>query len=405
MSDTSTGNNLTFNKVYDLISGDASESQFRGISGSVMERPWIVDALLRGVSDINPFLTMYSEEQIKEMVVLVILCYYSMFNAFFSVSSGDVKLEELVKKTRQNRYTVNASNGKRVATSGEVSEGIYYVVNDYTVKLVDEPTLFLTEKEEKFIWMMTWALTGRWRYFIQAGYNVKYENGVLAEPEIKYIWSVRNVIYRMCELLTSSDMYPDIVEKLREIKKAGTYKYPDYADDEIHLTDGITFVVNQLNKMMPRYRSGVLAECSRIMYRNKSIAPSSYSTEEKMKLREGYYCLLHPDNSEESAKNDEFIETNRKLCDKIREAVGDGLLENTDFAVKVATTITKNNYRFCSDKQRNVLVDAISRSDKARESKETKQKAEEASAGTLADASSVFSIASISNMLGKGEIE
>ena len=135
MSDTSTGNNLTFNKVYDLISGDASESQFRGISGSVMERPWIVDAL-------------YSEEQIKEMVVLVILCYYSMFNAFFSVSSGDVKLEELVKKTRQNRYTVNASNGKRVATSGEVSEGIYYVVNDYTVKLVDEPTLFLTEKEE-----------------------------------------------------------------------------------------------------------------------------------------------------------------------------------------------------------------------------------------------------------------
>ena len=157
--------------------------------------------------------------------------------------------------------------------------------------------------------------------------------------------------------------------------------------------------------MMPRYRSGVLAECSRIMYRNKSIAPSSYSTEEKMKLREGYHCLLHPDNSEESAKNDEFIETNRKLCDKIREAVGDGLLENTDFAVKVATTITKNNYRFCSDKQRNVLVDAISRSDKARESKETKQKAEEASAGTLADASSVFSIASISNMLGKGEIE
>ena len=60
MSDTSTGNNLTFNKVYDLISGDASESQFRGISGSVMERPWIVDALLRGVSDSNPFLTMYS---------------------------------------------------------------------------------------------------------------------------------------------------------------------------------------------------------------------------------------------------------------------------------------------------------------------------------------------------------
>ena len=239
MSDTGTSNNLTFNRVYDLISGDASESQFRGISGSVMERPWIVDALLRGVSDSNPFLTMYSEEQIKEMVVLVILCYYSMFNAFFSVSSGDVKLEELVKKTRQNRYTVNASNGKRVATSGEVSEGIYYVVNDYTVKLVDEPTLFLTEKEEKFIWMMAWALTGRWRYFIQSGYNVKYENGVLAEPEIKYIWSVRNVIYRMCELLTSSDMYPDIVEKLREIKKAGTYKYPDYADDEIHLTDGI----------------------------------------------------------------------------------------------------------------------------------------------------------------------
>ena len=45
MSDTS--NSLTFNRVYDLISGDASESQFRGISGSVMERPWIVDALLR----------------------------------------------------------------------------------------------------------------------------------------------------------------------------------------------------------------------------------------------------------------------------------------------------------------------------------------------------------------------
>ena len=51
----------------------------------------------------------------------------------------------------------------------------------------------------------------------------------------------------------------------------------------------------------------------------------------------------------------------KNKCETIEKAIRDGKLKRNDFGGKIAETLKKYNYKFCSDKQYNILVNTISK--------------------------------------------
>ena len=394
---------LSYIKLYQLISDDQAK-EIETISTSSMEKPWLIDVLLYYLSDSNPLFTMYPQDIVIKLAELMIDYYHSSWSAFFDINNGDIDLRALIEYKQQDRFMIDAANGMRVATKNEVDEGIYNIADSGTIGLVNDPVNKIEDSEYKFICLFLWTVTGLWRYYIRAGYTVEFDtNSKVKEPEIKYISSIRHVLFRMCELLKDDSYYTSIINKLKHIKKLGTYKYPSYAADEVMPDEKISFVINQVERLMTRRKSPLIYECHLILRRASSKSTKSFSTQDKMTLRKGLYELRHPEEFNGEAVEQAEIDEIREMCEKIRQGVINKHLGENEFAVKVASTIMKNNYRRCSAKQRAVLVDAInkikSNENRAKQT-EILNKAIEKNEETPVD--SGFSLADMSDLLGKG---
>lgn len=396
---------MTSDLTFDMLGNIASTDDMLELSvmlNSSMEKPWIVNTMLYYLSDLNPNFSMYEPEIVINLLKFLIDYYNSSWSAFFDISSGDINLEKLIEYHTQHLYKVEAANGWRIATQNEVNEGIFQISGSHVIELKDEPKLKLEESEYKFINLFTWTVTGRWRYFKKSGLEIKFNSeNKPTEPDIRYISRNLRVLNRMCELL-KTDYYSSVISKLKDIRKAGNYKYLAYADDEIQVEDKIGFVVNQVAKLMPKNKSPILYECSKILYKNKSKLISSYTVEEKITLRKGYYELKYPDIKLNDDKLDfETMDEIKSLCDRIRQGVGDGLLSDRDFSVKIVTTLTRSGYRRCSDKQKSVLISAIRRIE-AVENTRKQVEVENPVETNSTEEPAGFSLANMSDLLGRG---
>ena len=99
------------------------------------------------------------------------------------------------------------------------------------------------------------------------------------------------------------------------------------------------------------------------------------------------------------------------MCDIIREGVADGLYSQNEFPIKIVSTLSKRNYRGCSDKQRKFLVEAVNIISGRRKANGTIvkiNKAFEKISGNIGNVENteakvdVFQLDGISDLLGKG---
>ena len=393
---------LSYDRLYQLVSDDQAK-EIEIISTSSMSKPWLIDVLLYYLSDSNPLFSLYPQDIVIKLAELMITYYHASWSAFFDIYTGDIDLRTLSEFKQQDRFMIDAANGLRVATKNEVEEGIYNIGDSGVVELINDPVVKIEDSEYKFICLFLWSITGLWRYYIKAGYTVEFDNGKPKEPAIKYVSNIRHVLARMCELLEQEKYYVGIVNKLKHIKKLGVYKYPSYAADEVMPDEKISFVINQVDRLMPRRKSPLVYECYLIMRRANSKSAKAFSTQDKITLRKGLYELRHPEEFDGDTIQQEEIDQNRELCEAIRQGVIDKHLGENEFAVKVASTIMKNNYRRCSAKQKAILIDAVNKiKSNENRAKQTEilnkaiEKTEEAPVDTG------FSLADMSDLLGKG---
>ena len=213
----------TFNNLSNIIASSDRLQDVESINAYGVNRAWLTDVLLQSLSDSNPCLTGYSNDSIDNIINLLIDFYNSSWDAYFDIASGDVDIEKLLNYTRQDRYTIQAADGIRVATKKEVEEGIYQLYEDSfnngVIQLINQPTIALEDSEVKFLLTFTWAVTGRWRYYKRAGFNCEYSGNQLKEPEIKYVMSISKVLFRMCELLRDKEYYSHILDTVKQIKR------------------------------------------------------------------------------------------------------------------------------------------------------------------------------------------
>lgn len=400
--------NYTFYKLSEVIDSKRMK-EIQIINSVETNRPWLVSLILYHLSDDNPNFSMYETTKVDELASLLIRYYNCSWNVFFDVANGSLDLEKLLQHTSQDRYLIEGDDWSRVATKKEVEEAIYEDYEDYRddnsysiVKLVNKPILKIEEKDVRFLNTLVWTFTGRWRYYIRAGFKCEYNGNKLKEPEIKYVTNILNVLNRVCELLENPSYLDDIITNIKKIKKAGAYKYPEFANDEVIPREKVVFVVNQLSKLLPKNKSNIQYKAYKILSANKNTPISRYSTEDKLTIRQAYIETKHGITGGE--KEDKEIEEVKTLCDKIRQGSIDGIINYNDFAMKIVRTISANGYRRCSIKQKNILVEAVNRIEiksKTNEQIETVEKMTEAN-NTKDSTGGIFSIAGISDLLGRG---
>ena len=405
---------LTFNTIESLVNADFME-KLNPIIMNIMDRPWLVDELLYEISDQNKNLTLYERETVKKICELLIQYFSASWMPYFDISSGSVKIQDIIKYDKQTRYCITAAGGYRVATAKEVSNGYVKDIDGEIVSIVDDPSVKLDESQRIFINLFTWSTSGLWRYYIAAGYECKYnKNGQLEGAPIKYIMKIYDVLIRMCERL-SEGFYDEVIDNLKNIKKLGQYRYPEYASDEMDIStlEPITFVVNQLEKNRYKFKENIMYRCLRVIKNSKN---GRYSVEDMVLLRTGYIELKrYLDGNSKSINNDQENTEIRELCDRIRLGVADGYIGLNEFATKVVGTISKSNYSRMSEKQRAILVEACDKIERARIEREKEESAKLARESSIKkdnepskeidlSIANDFGLASLSDLLGSGAL-
>lgn len=397
---------LTFNHLGEMVSNELVQN-VKDIYLSNIDKPWIVRAITVGLSDTNPFLRMYTRDSIIKMIKLLSKLNTSMFQNFFDISSGDIDPEKLLKYTSYDCYKIEATNGLRIATQNEVDEAIYQYFGDKVIKLINEPIMALDNKELTFFNTFTWAVTGYWRYYIKAGFECSYNGNSLKEPEINYIMKISNVLFRMCQLLDEG-YCNTIIDKIKHIKRLGKYSYPKYAEDEVYPDEKFVFVFNQIKKIMPYKKNSEQMKVLSIIKRNRNMNINSYSTEDKLFIREVYCNIKYNKDTKENEYDASKVIEIKNLCDIVIQGTTDGFISSNEFVFKIIETLKKNGYRKCSDKQKSIIIEAINKINTAKKSKEQIEAINKVVAENKGDTSEInadsdsFNIAGMSDLLGKG---
>lgn len=379
---------------------------------------WLVEELIYTLSDSNPGIAVSLPEKIIKLTNLTTRLHRAMWSPVFDRDNEEFDFEKMVQYTEQTRYVINAAFGERVATESEINEAIFQIVAGEVIHLENKPAVKIDDSEKAFILMVTWALTGYWRYYKAIGLEISFKpSGEVAESIGSVVLRQTKLFDRFCELLENQEYYNGVLDKLRKIKKLGKYKYPGFAQDEVKPDIPISFVINQVVKLMPRYKRGTVYKAYRILESGGKLSTGrELSVENKILLRKALIELKQPGtidktDSEISSKNlesEERIAETKKLCDFIRAGVADGIYSQNEFPIKIVGTLSKRNYRGCSDKQRKFLVEAVNiisfRRKGAEQADQINKSMEEL--GIFKETNSpdveVFQLDGISDLLGKG---
>lgn len=406
--DTKTIQDLTFNNICVHLNSEEVDQLYEASSDEF--NSWLVKELLQSLSDNNSAIRISSLDRVRQLYDLTIRLHKALWIPVYDYVNEKENAEKLIGYCEQTRYCIDAAYGHRVATVKEVESGLVKIYGDNIVCITNEPSVALESAEKSFINLIVWALTGYWRYYLRAGLDVQFDkNGNTTESVAQIVLRKHRVFERLCELLNSDTYYSGIINKMVAIKKLGPYKYPEYAADETEADEPISFIINQVEKLMPRYKGETLGKCARALRQFKKGDIKEYSTEDKINFRKGYIELRNPgtfDKKDNSfAQEQSSIKETTELCEAIRDGVKQGLLSESAFAVKVASTIASKGYKYCSDKQKRVLIEAINAIEAKRKEEDRAKNIEKAvseSGIKPSQQAEVFQLDDLSDLLGKG---
>lgn len=266
---------------------------------------------------------------------------------------------KLLEYAYSERYYTETPNGKRIATSGEIQQGVR--------GLVVERTPRIPEDHIRSLRLFHWAYTGNPYHYIRCGYTAKYNYKERQYKEAAYslIHRAADGIQAMIDLLRDdcTAIEKDIAI-LKKGKREKAYIYPSYAPDEMSEEMGVTTLFCTAKKVIsdciddPEYTLAM-----RALYKKKGVTP-----EEIAILRRVYSRSLSAKPStgwgEGQSKLEEstasFERKQLKFeCDTLKSARNSGKIYPSHFVFKIISTLEKYGYERCSEKQHKVIEDAL----------------------------------------------
>ena len=367
---------------------------FRSITNNV-EGIYIIKEIANFLEDGNPLLNHITDNNKKALASLAVRYYM----ACVDVTLTHNKAEKLVESARQEIYTILAPEGLRVATIYEVENG--------SLGLIAEESYPLGEEKYKLLNLMLWANTGRLRYYSKAGYSYNYESGVgLADNIYEMVDRASDSLIKLLEWAENREEFNRDINKIKTLSRK-KYKYPEYAADEVKADITIKQLVFYLDRNLPRgSKDERVREALHLIIRSKKDRRFKMSPVEISFLREVYQDL-RSGVIEESTDDEEVDEEKKPLqveCERLKEGRDKGLIDGGHFAFKIINTLEKYNYNKCSQKQYEIIRDALNKLNTEEQLREQQQKEEATPIIDDVDALIDGDILDISNALGGGKL-
>ena len=338
---------MGYTKLFEVLKDETKlTSLITNLSSGYIEVPYIISETLKLLDDDSIYFNAISDSNKRSLCIML----DSYFSDCWEYYINDLNLDKLLKYAKIEIYKINAADGLRYATQGEVANGVK--------GLIGEDIYTAGEEEYKHLCLLQWSFTGVSYFYRQAGYSLKYDND--GKVLTSFYEMITQAAYGLKDLFEWISIHANIDEAISKIKKMQRkkgYKYATYARDEV--TEDITIkqLVYNVYKVFPRNSTNVeyrkaLALALKNYKNKKPLTPLEVS-----QLREIYekHAVDAGDNG--TLQEEENKEVKAK-CERLLAERYSGKINQKHFAYNIIETLKKCNYSKCTKKQLDVINDA-----------------------------------------------
>lgn len=384
---------MGYTKLNELLGDDIKMKSFiSNITSGCIDMPYIVKETVKILDDEHPFFNIITDNNKKALCAMLSM----YFDTCFALYIEDISLDKLLKYGKIEVYKIDASDGLRYATSGEIAQGVR--------GLIGENIYPAGEDVYKKLCLLQWSFNGVSYYYRQAGYNLDYDsNKKVVTTLYEMIQNCALDFKHMMEWVDNTDEFDKALKKIKKMQKSRGYKYANFAKDEIKEDITIKQLLYNIDKIFPRnspnaeYRKA-LALTIKASKNKQMLSPLEVST-----LRSIYdkFVLSKDNKGEQSKVNDEL----KEKCEKLLSERFSGKINQKHFAYVIIDTLKKNNYTKCSPKQYSIIEEAykiITKDSITNVDAESENRVE---TEIISDDDIDLSLSALSNAIGEGLFE
>lgn len=383
----------TYNKTIEVIREMGNTdlyNTFVNVSSDKISNTYFMEKILYLLSDQS---AKVLNDDLRYKLVLAIKTHFEL--VWIISYTGVGSLEKIVDNMYEDIYYINAYSGIRVATVSEVESG--------AIGLTAKRRWVLGERGEELYRqysLMMWSITGKFRRYVKSGVDTEdITNRNMGDEFLNALVNSREVMGKLYDTLRKQGEHDRIVATINKYIRNGKFKYPDFAVDEVKTDISTKRILYKADKLIWKFKDD-FGDSKKLLAKMKKYPDMKLTPLEVSKVREDferansvcYKGRLVENCNDLTGKQLEI----KEKCDIIEKAVQDGLIAKGSWGDKISTTLKDKGYKFCSEKQMNILVNTINDIQK--------KQASENNEVDDADADITDDIYNILDALGKGEL-
>lgn len=312
-------------------------------------KTWLIDSTLFIISDNSPI------KIDKNNMVSLAKMLRSYSKDCWHAAISKIDLPKLLKYRYEEVYYTQVFGGLRVSTTGEIARGVKGLEIKQTPRITDEVY--------KKLCLLQWTFDGKSYFYRQAGFNVTYdENGKVREDFYTLIKQSANALVELFDWMGNTNEFDSNIEILKKASRAKAYKYPSYSPDEVEEDISIKTLLNSARKTIKpgssdeNYRRALHLLIKSDKCKLEPIEISFIRT-----MYEKYIIEIQVNGGVEAPSQEQLdsIAELKEKCETLLNARYKGKIRSDHFVYKIITTLRNANYTKCSEKQMNIIDDAL----------------------------------------------
>ena len=334
---------MGYTKLFELLKDETKlTSLITNLSSGFIDVPYLISETLKLLADDSIYYNAISDNDKISLCIMI----DNYFSDCWEQYIADINLDKLLKFGKIEVYKIEAADGLRYATQGEVTNGVKGLIGEYIYTAGEE--------EYKHLCLLQWSFSGIGYFYKQAGYNLKYDDeGKVLTSFYEMITQSAYGLKDLFNWISVKSNFETAISKIKKMQKKHGYKYANYAKDEVTEEITIKQLVYNIYRVFPRnstnyeYRRALALALKN--YKNKKpLTPSEVSW-----LREVY-----EKHAVDITKEVISVEENNELKDKCEKLLAErysGRIKQNHFAYNIIETLKKLGYSKCSDKQMSII--------------------------------------------------
>ena len=312
-------------------------------------KTWLIDSTLFIISDNSPI-----RIDKNNMISLAkMLRSYSKNCWHAAVSKLD--LTKLLKYRYEEVYYTRVFGGLRVSTTGEIARGVKGLEIKRTPRITDDVY--------KKLCLLQWTFEGKSYFYKQAGFSVTYDNnGKVKEDFYTLIKQSANALVELFNWMENTKEFDKSIEILKKASKAKAYKYPSYSPDEVEEDISIKTLLNSARKTIkPGSTDENYRKALHLLIKSDKCKLEPIEISFIRLMYEKYIVEIQLNGGIEEASQEQLdsISELKDKCETLLNERYKGKIRSDHFVYKIITTLRNSNYAKCSEKQMNIINDAL----------------------------------------------